>query len=108
MLSKMDALTENFFYNFAMVIKKIFKITILGSEYYRASEVRESMFIRQRDDRKERKSKKLKIKESTGGLLLSLVTLFAALNMLKIMPITEKKEKKFLFNSIFQHSVWIC
>lgn len=101
-LSKMDALSENFFfYHFAMVIKKIFKITILGSEYYRASEIRKSMLIRQRDDRKERKSKKLKIKETTGGCLLSLVTLFAAFNMLKIVTITEKKGKKSPFKFTF-------
>lgn len=98
---------RGFFCHFAMVIKKIFKITILGSWYYKASEIRKSMLIRQRADWKERKSKKLKIRETTGGCLLSLVTLFAALNILKIVPITEKREKKVLLNSIFQHSSWI-
>lgn len=30
-----------------MVIKKIFKITVLGSEYYKASEIRKSMLIKE-------------------------------------------------------------
>lgn len=46
------------------------------------------------------KSKKLKIRETTGGCLLSLVTLFAALNMLAIVPIKEIKGERssFKFN----------
>lgn len=79
-----------------MVIKKIFKITILGSVYYRDSEIRKSMLIRQRADRKERKIKKIKIRETAGGCLLSLVTLFAALNMLKLCQSQKKKGKKVL------------
>lgn len=54
------------------------------------------MLIRQRGKREEKQENK---DRETEGCLLSLVTLFAALNMLKMVSIKEKRKKSpFKFN----------
>lgn len=56
-----------------MVIKKILKITILGSEYCRDSEIRKSMLIRQRaDKRKKEENQENKDKGNNRRLLVEL------------------------------------
>lgn len=55
-----------------MVIKKILKITILGSEYCRDSEIRKSMLIRQRPDRKKEENQENKDKGNNRRLLVEL------------------------------------
>lgn len=70
------------------------KVDIHGLKHYKGFAIGNSMFMRQKDNRRKRKSKKLKTREKIEGCSLSLLFLLTALNMLQNMPITGKKKKK--------------